>query len=86
MNYPIKFDEARFVTPDKVEILYISPNQAAARYGLSVSFIRNDLMHQPGFPNILRVGRKICIPLKAFDEFMQRFEVEQKTYQLRHNA
>jgi hypothetical protein len=86
MNFPIKCDDVKFVTPDKVEVLYISPSQAADRYGLSSSFVRNDLMHRPGFPNILRVGRKICIPLKAFDEFMTQFEEEPQTYQLKCNA
>ena len=63
--------EEGFKTPDKVEILYISPKQAAARYGISADMVRL-MIHMEGFPDIMKVGRKICIPVKAFDEFMEK--------------
>lgn len=32
------------------------------------------------FPDIMRIGRRILIPLKDFDEFMQKYRVSQERY------
>ena len=53
-------------------VLYITPKQAAERYGISRSLIY-ELMHDKEFPQLLRIGRCWSIPLKEFDEFMKRF-------------
>ncbi len=56
--------------------LYISTSDAAERYSLSKSTIRR-MLNEPGFPDVMRVGYRICIPLNEFDEYMKRF-IERK--------
>lgn len=74
--------EDGFRTPDKVEVLYISPKQAAARYGISPDMVRL-MTHMEGFPDVMKVGRKICIPMQEFDEFM---ETTYRIKQPRHSS
>ncbi len=52
--------------------LYISTVDAAERYSLSKSTIRR-LFEEPDFPDVLKVGHRICIPMDAFDEYMKKF-------------
>lgn len=68
-----------FATPDRVEVLYISPKQAAARYSLSEDTITK-MVHMAEFPDIMRVGRRILIPLVEFDKFMERYRTSQERY------
>ena len=48
---------------------YISPAQAAVRYGVSKDTI-SEIYKMPEAPGVLKVGQRILIPIAEFDAFL----------------
>lgn len=74
MKSDSKKSDVKSVNTEKLEIelkdkLTWTVREAALCSGLGVSLIRN-LAKQPDCPFSLRIGRKICIKRKEFEEYL----------------
>lgn len=54
----------------KIERIYMSPNEAAERYGLCRSNIYA-MLNLPDCPETLLVGRRRLLPIAEFDKYLK---------------
>ena len=53
-----------------IEKIYMSPAEAAERYGLSVTGIYR-MLGLPDAPKCLKIGQRRLIPIKEFDTYIE---------------
>jgi len=63
----------------RVEVKYMSPAQAAARYGVCKDTIK-EIYDMPEAPGVLKVGKqRVLIPIREFDAFLaEQFPYEKE--------
>lgn len=60
-----------------MESIYMSPAEAAKRYGVGRNAIY-DIMALPDSPPTLKIGQRRCLPVAAFDEFVEKTFTQKK--------